>query len=345
MNLFYCRTPFIIEVDADASQIATKIELFIWNLGATEPTTPTHIIEKEIFTPTQYKGRYNISPFIADKTSYTNRVVNVKVKKYYKLVTDWILDEELEYVSAYGYTNTGGSTISINQSITLENSYYDKRYFRPSDFIVETFLIPKIDVVFDFDLYTTLRVVYTSSLGSDFVDYTGTGVELIQVPLTIDNAFFIDSNQVQLQYFDGTDYIPYETYNIENVCEPKFTPFIVSFINSRGGFSYLAFFKKSTIGNEVKGTDYNLQGLKQSLNINGTQNVKLNTGWVNEEMKLLIKELLLSKYVHLISADAITDGQAVVKTSSFIEKTNLNDKVINYEIDFELSTPLINNYV
>jgi len=343
MNLFYCRTPFIIEVDADASQIATKIELFIWDLGATEPTTPTNIIEKEIFTPTQYIGKYNISPFVADKTKYNNRVVNVKVKKYYKLVTDWILDEELEYVSAYGYVNTSGTTIAV--PTTLESSYYDKRYFRPADFLTEIHLIPTIDVVFDFDLYTTLRVVYTSTLGTDSVDYTGTEIEVIQVPLTIDNAFFIDSNQVQLQYFDGTNYIPYETYNVENVCEPKFIPFVVSFINSRGGFSYITFFKKSTIGNDVKGTDYNLQGLKQSLNINGTQNVKLNTGWVNEEMKLLIKELLLSEYVHLISVDTVTDGQAVVKTTSFIEKTNLNDKVINYEIDFELSTPLINNYV
>jgi hypothetical protein len=342
MNLFYCRTPFIIEVDADASQIATKIELFIWNLGATEPTTPTHIIEKEIFTPSQYKGKYNISPFVADKTSNTNRVVNVKVVKYYKLVTDWVLDEELEYVSAYGYVNTGGGAIGLFTTLIGE---YDKRYFRPTDFIVENFLIPKIDVVFNFDFSTTLRVVYTSSLGSETIDYTGIGVELVQVPLTIDNAFFIDSNQIQLQYFDGTDYIPYETYNIENVCEPKFIPFVVSFINSRGGFSYITFFKKSTIGNEVKGTDYNLQGLKQSLNINGTQNVKLNTGWVNEEIKQVIKELLLSEYVYLISADTITAGQAVVKTSSFIEKTNLNDKVINYEIDFELSTPLIQNYV
>jgi hypothetical protein len=341
MNLFYCRTPFIIEVDADVSQIATKIELFIWNLGATEPTTPTHIIEKEIFTPTQYKGKYNISPFVADKTSDTNRVVNIKIKKYYKLVTDWILDEELEYVSAYGYVN---GILGLTPSVTLVGEY-DKRYFRPADIFIDEFLIPKIDVVFDFDLYTTLRVVYTSSLGTDSVDYTGTGVELVEVPLTIDNAFFVDSNEIQLQYFDGTDYIPYETYNVENVCEPKFTPFVVSFINSRGGFSYLTFFKKSTIGNEVKGTDYNLQGLKQSLNINGTQNVKLNTGWVDENVKVLIKELLLSEYVHLMSADSTEHGQAVVKTSSFIEKTNLNDKVINYEIDFELSTPLIQNYV
>jgi hypothetical protein len=338
-NIFFSRTPFIIEVDADSLQIATKIELFIWNLGATEPTTPTHIIEKEIFTPTQYVGRYNISPFVADKTSNTNRVVNVKVVKYYKLVTDWILDEELEYVSSYGYVN---SNIYLPTTLVGE---YEKRYFRPADIFSYAFLIPKIDVVFDFDLYTTLRVVYTSSLGSDFVDYTGIGVELVQVPLTIDSDFFIDGNQVQLQYFNGTNFIPYETYNIENVCEPKFIPFVVEFINSRGGFSYITFFKKSTIGNEVKGTEYNLQGLKQSLNINGTQNVKLNTGWVNEEMKLLIKELLLSEHVYLISADTITSGQAVVKTSSFIEKTNLNDKVINYEIDFELSTPLIQNYV
>ncbi len=38
-------------------------------------------------------------------------------------------------------------------------------------------------------------------------------------------------------------------------------------------------------------------------------------------------------------------GPVVIKNSSFIEKTNLNDKVINYEFDFESATPLIQNYV
>jgi hypothetical protein len=342
MNLFYSRVPFIIEVAGDSSQIATKIELFIWNLGATEPTTPTHIIEKEIFTPTQYIGKYNISPFVADKTSNANKVLNVKVVKYYKLVTDWILDEELEYVSAYGYGNFISSLLPAVPLI--EN--YDKRYYRDNRFLMdlESFF-PTIDVIFDFDYSDTFRIVYTSSLGSETIDYSFFGIKLMTIFLTTENVFFDNGNQVQLQYFDGTDFITFKTYNIENVCEPKFIPYIISFINSFGGITKATFFKKSTTGNEVKGTDYNLQGLKQSFNINGVSNLKLNTGWVDENYKGLIKELLLSEHINIFTAEGYDLKQAVVKTSSFIEKTNLNDKVINYEIDFELSTPLIQNYV
>jgi len=342
MNIFFCRTPFIIDVNAGAIPIATKVELFIWNLGEAEPTTPTHTIEKPIFSPTQFICEYNISPFVSDAITPANRVVNCKVKTYYRLWAAWFYNETFDYVSSYGYALNASIVISPSHTLIGE---YDKRYLRPSFFASEPYLIPKFDVVFDFDFSTTLRVVYTSSLGSETIDYIGTGIEVVEVPLTIDNPFFVDSNEMQLQYFDGTDYIPYETYNIESVCEPKFTPYVVSFINSRGGFSYLTFFKKSTISNEFKGSDYNLLGAKQSFNVNGAQNIKLNTGWCDENIKQVIKELLLSEYVYLISADTITSGQAIIKTSSFTEKTNLNDKVINYEIEFEFSTPLIQNYV
>ena len=66
MNVFNCRSPFIVTVDGDSAQVATKIELFIWKVGETEPEIPTKVIEKTKYSDTQYVNYYNISPFVYD---------------------------------------------------------------------------------------------------------------------------------------------------------------------------------------------------------------------------------------------------------------------------------------
>ena len=84
--------------------------------------------------------------------------------------------------------------------------------------------------------------------------------------------------------------------------------------------------------------DYNpLKGQNKSFNINGGQSVKLNTGFVPENYSDLIQDLLLSETVLL-------DGKPVeVKTQANTLKTGLQDRNINYEIEFTYSFDLINN--
>jgi hypothetical protein len=80
-------------------------------------------------------------------------------------------------------------------------------------------------------------------------------------------------------------------------------------------------------------------GQFKTFNTNGKQTVKLNTGWVDENYSELITDLLLSETVLL-------DGKPVtVKTQSSDFKTNLKDKNINYEIEFEYAFNLINDVI
>jgi len=72
-----------------------------------------------------------------------------------------------------------------------------------------------------------------------------------------------------------------------------------------------------------------LQGQKQRFNFQGKQKIKCNTGWVDENYSELIQDLLLSQVVLL------DNKPAIVKSQSFDIKTNLKDKNINYEIEFE----------
>jgi hypothetical protein len=80
-------------------------------------------------------------------------------------------------------------------------------------------------------------------------------------------------------------------------------------------------------------------GQKQRFNINGTQSIKLNTGFVDENYSELMTDLFLSETILL-------DGKPVVlKTQSSDLKSVLKDKMINYELDFEYAYNLINDVI
>jgi len=133
------------------------------------------------------------------------------------------------------------------------------------------------------------------------------------------------------------------------VCEPKYTPVTCEFINRFGGWQFIQFFKAQTNNVEVKNSefrllpdnwDYNpLRNQTQQFNFVGTQSVKLNTGWVDENYSELMFDLMASETILL------DNKPANIKTKSMPIKTGLMDKMINYEVEFEYSYNLINDVV
>jgi hypothetical protein len=355
MNIGFCRTPFIVACDVDPLQIATKIEMTIWNLGETEPPTPTKILEKVAFSPTQYANYYNISPFIADQIDFiAHPAVNVAVNMYYKLDTEWIYDSRLIYVFTYGSLYGGPTGIDFYPLGQLFSN--TKKYTFPNNFLLAD-IIPTIDFIFDFDVYDHFRVLYSSALGSETVDYTGTGIELNRIPLAFSTEEFIDGNSVYIQTFNGVSYDTIEVLEVATECEPKFNPYVVRFVNELGGLDQMNFFKKSVKSFEVKGNDYDITpfttypttnpyfGQSQVFNKNGTQTIKLNSGWISESEVQLIKQIALSENLLLMDTFDASFVPVKLKNATFVEKTKLNDRVLNYEIELEYANPMINNIV
>ena len=64
---------------------------------------------------------------------------------------------------------------------------------------------------------------------------------------------------------------------------------------------------------------------------------KMNTGFVNENYNELIQDLMLSEKVWINSIPAI------VKSTGTEFKTQIRNKNINYEIEFEYAFDIINN--
>lgn len=135
--------------------------------------------------------------------------------------------------------------------------------------------------------------------------------------------------------------------NVEQTCEPILEPQLVQFVNRYGGLDFIWFFKMRTDSISTESKEYKLLqpnlnydttiGQNAKYNFNGKQSVRMNTGFVNENYNELIQDLILSEKVWINSIPAI------VKSTGTEFKTQIRNKNINYEIEFEYAFDLINN--
>lgn len=80
---------------------------------------------------------------------------------------------------------------------------------------------------------------------------------------------------------------------------------------------------------------------KQTFNVNGKEKVTVNTDFIPEEYNLLFTELMLSEFIYLEENGEVLPVNLV--KNSFEKKTKLNNKLIQYSMDFEYSFNLLNN--
>jgi hypothetical protein len=369
MNLFNCRSPYILDINGDSAQVATKLELFIWKIGDTEPSTPTKTIEKTKYSDTQFMNYYNISPFVYDLINTLaeptfNFAYNVRFKKYYKTTGDWNLLDNQVLVSVNGYNAYNNPNYFLTTAVAVLTNYGSTL-----DYIYDAigFMYPTIDFIFDLSAtandirirFETLEFVedhYETFIYD--IDYVNDGNMYADRISMIQNATAGTIISTVFTIKDNEDNIFYEC-TLTPVCESKFTPLSLQFVNRKGGKQQLTLYKNSTKTIEVKASDYNTNtftegyptydqnlGQKRIFNKNGTTMVKANTGWLNESENINIQDIFLSESLILTSASSdFAYGAVTLKSTSQLMKTHLNEKVINYELEFEVASSLINNVV
>jgi hypothetical protein len=359
MKIIFVRSPYFIEVD-EASQVESKIELFIWRKGETEPATATYTLSKKAASATQTKNIYNISNYVKEfidiispvlVTTPTEEENNnwcyVKVKRYYSTTPNnaspTLLDTTT-YISTNGYTNYLDGYNNLNEAdelvlTSLQNKKY-KYYFNNVPYI--NFLI---------DIGSDEYQISLKDLNGDneeIINIIDTPTEeyLFKLPITnLGNEFFSNGNIFEI--LKNSESIFTTTFISE--CENKYEPLQCSFINRMGGWEFLTFFKARTQQWEVKNKEYQLlpndvdynplRGESKAFNYEAKQSIKINTGWVEEHYNELIKDLMTSETILL-------DNKPVkLKTMTTDLKTSLQDKMINYQIDFEYNYNQINNVI
>ena len=164
----------------------------------------------------------------------------------------------------------------------------------------------------------------------------------------------IPANSSEIKVYATDDTTLKKTITVVNVCEPKFTNYKITFINKHGAFQDVYMFAKSTESFNVTDENfksniianstvtYNTYASQQTrYNVNAQSNLKLNTGFILEDANSTIEELFLSRNVWIrFNSQTLP---IVPKTKDMTFKTSVNDKLINYTIDFEFAFNKINN--
>jgi hypothetical protein len=333
MKKIFIRSPYFIEVDEPA-QLTGKLEIFIWNKGDSVPATPNYTLTKNVPSTNQNKLSWNIanyaSEFIKPISPVTVSVPteeNVNTWCYMQVVsysddveiadeTFVCLNGYVPYSAGYNYSTTDAVIPLVNVNIKLTT-------FSGFNYI---------------NVWVEENDTYNWE-GNDDNFFTTTSEGLWKLPYDYGEHRLLVDGSIEFIFK-----IP-----AEQLCEPKYTPITCTFINRYGGWQFLTFFKASTEAIETEFKEFNmlpssinynvLQGQRKRFNHQGKQSIKCNTGWVDENYFELIQDLLLSEAVLLGGKPAI------VKSKSSEKKTSLNNKVINYEIEFEYNYGLINDVI
>ena len=179
----------------------------------------------------------------------------------------------------------------------------------------------------------------------------------VYVPENVGGSIpFFDTTGLKYSAFNDTDTsitVEGTVITIKRICESKFNPIKVTFVNKYGAFQDIYFDKKNTEGLSIKRDSFtrNLVSLdgsysihshsKKVLNVLANEDITMNTGFVDEGMNEVIKELLLSEQIWANIDNRIYPVN--VTESNHTYKTSVNDKLVNYTIKFEYAFHLINN--
>ena len=189
----------------------------------------------------------------------------------------------------------------------------------------------------------------SSNNSQDLVIYAGVGAANLENNPYIDNVIK-PSNHNDGDYYDvilkdsGGDTITSVRYYL--ICEPKYDPVQVAFINRFGVADFITFFKRSdTRGNFTQDsyqksiyndgfTTPSLEvGKYTSFNVNSRNTLTLNTGFVDQDYDETIEDILMSEYVAVYTNSNWVS--AVPNRGSIEYQKSINTQLINYTMSFD----------
>lgn len=137
----------------------------------------------------------------------------------------------------------------------------------------------------------------------------------------------------------------------------KYEPIRVTFVNKYGALQDLYFTRRSNESLNIKKEDYKASVMDfanfsydtsehqmRTLNLVGNDSITLNTDYIDESCNEHIKQLMLSEQVWMTR---LTDEEKIVplklKTQSLQLKKRVNDKLVQYSMEFDVAVDKINN--
>ena len=358
INIF-TRSPFIVSID-ETGQVQTKVELYIWNDGTSQPTSPTYTLTKLIASSNVTETTYDVSNYIREYISFnkvndgtypsfpTNisntertQYTNVQIKTYFNTGAGFVALADTTYLAFDGYTPyENGSNYDYGDIHLASGTYY---YYNDGlGSLGNTQYNRSVTSVRVIEYSLSLTAYYTN------LDTASTYSEAIlaeptNIPLIYKNYY---GSNVKLEIKDASLNV-LATYTSVPVTECKYSVNRIDFVNKYGAFQREWFFgasydyvdaaSKEYMNKQTSLTNYSTkEGQMKEFNVNGVKRIKVNSGWVEEDYKDTIEQILMSEKI------LVNGYPAKLTTKTFEKYKNINTKQINYELDFTFNYQLIN---
>ena len=191
---------------------------------------------------------------------------------------------------------------------------------------------------------TPITVRYTDGVATNSIDITNNTGGAVNKKIFLQSPYWDSLFPYTIGLYRGNTLLWSRVIDADEEC--KYTPSLCSFISKSGGWENVYFMKAKEESTTMQNTTYNLlqdynynylKGQKKAFNTNGDDSIKCNTGWVDESMNIILKDLLFSETILLDSKPVL------IKNKSMTFKNTLKTKMINYEIEFDYAYNLINN--
>ena len=362
-----------------ASTSYTTISIAVWGGSFSSPTTPQYNLRKSVVGSSN-KVFFEISELIRDyldiyfNGDYISQAVWVKtVRVAYNssnVALSTINTTTIAY-DGYSYFENPNATnffnpllISNREMFVLDDNTFRIPISTATDPTISFFLNDNLISTQSFtsSLSSSEQIKYVSIYGDD-TNYDNFKERVLDNSGTFENSTclkaFLDSFSIgKVDKVTVTDtYGANETLIIKTLEECKYEPKKITFVNKAGALQDMYFFKKAVEKMNVKKDSYRSNILDSDMeysinthtikdfNINGSESITLSSGYLSEEYNQVFQQLLLSEKVWITN---ITEsGEQVlpinVKSSNITYKTSLNDKLVEYSIDFDNSFNVIND--
>ena len=359
----------------------TTLDIYIWEGSKNATTTPVYSLKKFSVNGNTFVS-YEVSELIKDYINVSfNGDYNGQPVWYKSIVKAYNSSDTLlstinygieSAFDSYSYFEENESFDITNESLLMSN----REMFVLADNIfripIHTSTNPTVIFLKDNKIVSTQ--ILTSSLESEeqvkYISINGSNSNYDSYKsrvLSDSNSTLEDSKCLQ-EFLDEfeigeveevrvSDSNGTETIKVNTLDECKYEPKKITFINKFGILQDMFFFKKSVEKMTIKKESYKAntrnqydqysisEHLNREFNVVGNESISLSSGFLSEEYNEVFKQLLLSEKVWITNVSN-TDVQVLplnVKTSNITYKTSLNDRLVEYTIDFDNSFDTINN--
>ena len=352
MGIINARSPHFLSVsDADLATATLDIEIYTGDETTGYSGTPTYSLSKKIILNTT-KISFEISELIRDYLDIT-----------FEGDYDASAEQSCKWVRTT-LTAFDGNGVQLSQAISTDLAFNSYGYFEDGanySFEYEGLLMSnneifinsgdEIKIPVQTDRSVTAKIYDSDNGILDSETFTLSDQSQDKVVYTT----FDDNQAVKatIQY-TGDAGAETSTVKISQLSECRFTPYKTTFINKFGVLQDLYFFKKSVEKMTTKRESYKANTLasnntyntynhtKRDFNIVANESVSLSSGFVNESYNEVFKQMMLSEKVWITNEN----NQVYpinIKTSNITYKTSVNDRLVEYTIEFDNSYNVLND--